>query len=106
MPYGAFCCLLYPIGIPIFYAGLLIGARKDLNPTDKCDLLDDGPAEFREARLEKMNSNARDLLIRRDTYQNLLIEARNERLSHEKEDDLNIPISSFRFLWRDYEPRK
>ena len=33
------------------------------------------------------------------------MDIRKEHLSHEKGGDLSIPICSFRFLWRDYEPR-
>ena len=43
--------------------------------------------------------------MRHDTYQSKLMDIRQEHLSHERGGDLNIPISSFRFLWRDYEPR-
>lgn len=105
MPYGVVCILLYPVGIPIFYACLLFGARSELNPVEKCPIETHGHHGLRRSFSKKLSPNARDLLIRHDTYQGKLMDIRQEHLSHERGGDLNIPISSFRFLWRDYEPR-
>lgn len=105
MPYGVVCILLYPVGIPIFYACLLFGASNELNPVEQCPIEEHGHHGLSRESSKKLSPNARDLLIRHDTYQGKLMDIRQEHLSHERGGDLNIPISSFRFLWRDYEPR-
>ena len=46
-----------------------------------------------------LSKNAREHLKRRDTYQNALVDFRNEQIQEEHASDLNIPISSFKFLW-------
>lgn len=52
-----------------------------------------------------MSAATRALLIRREEYQESLMDARSAILERVSASDFNVPTSSFKFLWRDYEPR-
>ena len=133
LPWGILSIAAYPVGVPLTYGVLLWRARHVLNPMADCDVNDvvmkdhqvvldstrgeqqpfwdeaaGGPGRPDEDEdeeevplLEGLDSDARKALIRREAFQNMLIEVRDRKI----EEQVGLKTSSFKFLWRDYEPR-
>ena len=72
-------------------------ARPDDDDEDDED--DEGEGED---QLGGLDADARRALIRREAFQHMLIKVRDRKI---KQQGAGLKTSSFKFLWRDYEPR-